>query len=167
MLDQRIFDLLDTLSAAGMDWLAQEVIEGLLQGQVAEEPVGILRAARAQASRQHQDTWGVDYATTEQGSSRPISTELHVDWAAAYVSRRLDETITLMSLAAERVDTIIDGPEPRKSVEARIETRLARSDIPDDEGITRSRIEQARHGVSALRVALEAWCGSPINGDLL
>jgi hypothetical protein len=167
MLDQRIFDLLNTLSAAGVDWLAQEVVEGLLKGHVAEEPVGILRAVRAQTSRQYQDSWGVDYAASEQSSSRPIPAELHVDWAAAFVSRRLEETIALMSLAADRLDTIINGPEPRKSVEARIETRLARSDIPDDEGITRSRIEQARHGISALRVALEAWCGSPINGDLL
>lgn len=150
-----------------MDWLGQEVLEGLLEGRIEEEPVEILRAVRTQASRQQQDSFGVDHAATERRSSRLIPTELHVDWAAAYVSRRLGDTMALMSLALGHLDTIIDGPQPRKRVGARIETRLMRSDIPEDEGTTRSRIEQAQQGVSALRVALEAWSGSPINADLL
>lgn len=47
MLDPRLFDLLKTLAAADLDWLAEEVIRGVLAGDVPlESEAAVIEARR-------------------------------------------------------------------------------------------------------------------------
>jgi hypothetical protein len=52
ILDARLFSMIETLVAAGLDWLAFELIEGVRRGQEIEETNDILAISRERARRQ-------------------------------------------------------------------------------------------------------------------
>ena len=160
MLDPRLFDLLETLAAADLDWLVNEVIQGILAGKVPLESVEEVKIARSDVARRSQDKRAFarsdDAAVIAPGLQGPAQFE----WAVAHISQRLSDALAMMSIAAERLDQLVDGSDvdvAHKTARApRVRLVLAAGDEIAGEAVT-ADIGAARQGLSDLVQALEQW----------
>jgi hypothetical protein len=90
ILDPRLLELIETLVAARLDWLAFELIEGVQAGHPPEESEDALVVARESIRGNAQPKpRGEPQAVTVE--ARPIPPKEQIEWAAAYVEERLGE----------------------------------------------------------------------------
>lgn len=169
MLDPRLFELLRTLAAANLDWLVDEVVQGVLAGDIRLEREDAVKAARDEVDRASQDRRSpnvVESQIAEAASfdAAPLEGDAQLEWAIAHVTTRLRDALSMMRIAAERLDTIIrngDSEGIRSPAGRRVSTQLELIDGEEVLGEAgSSEFAAAEQALADLKQALEQWRGS-------
>lgn len=165
VLDIRLLELIETLAAARLDWLAFELIEEIQTGHLPQEPEEELAAAR-KSIRANAQPKARSEPQVLAAEPKPIPVSDQVEWAAAYVDKRLDEALeqqlaTINSLNFIFVNTTeqLEDKSSVAQVPGTIEgdVSMVAMDTEDDRKISSDNIIAARDGISALREALAEW----------
>ncbi len=165
ILDSRVLELIETLVAARLDWLAFELIEGIRFGRSPEEPEEALAAAR-QSIRSNAQPKARGEPQGLLMEPRPIPAGEQVDWAAAYIEERLEAALEQMQASIDTLDFIVEmTTEPNDPQELAAGTSakteqgmtLVLLDIEGDRKSSREDIAGARDDIPALRAALAEW----------
>lgn len=165
VLDIRLLELIETLAAARLDWLAFELIEEIQAGRVPEEPEKELAAARW-SIRTNAQPKARSEPQIVAAEPKPIPINDQVEWAAAYVDKRLDQALeqqlsTINSLSFIFANTT-EQPEGESSV-AQVpgtiegDVSMVVMDTDDAQKVSPENVIAARDGVTALREALAEW----------
>lgn len=166
MLEPRLYPLLETLTGAGLDWLAQEVIAGALAGDVPEESPEALQAARSVVFRLRQDSGAQMPARASREHAMAFSGEQQIDWAARHVSQRLEEVLDMFKHSIDSLDELVDADRAGKSLEqpqAGITLVLTDGDAPSK--ADRKQIAAAMEGLGHLRDTLGSWAADARRGE--
>ncbi len=165
ILDARVLELIETLVAARLDWLAFELIEGIRLGRPAEESEEALAAAR-QSIRSDAQPKARGEPHVFLAEPEPIPAGEQVEWAAAYVEERLETALEQLHTSIDALDFIVESTnEPEDSQDlaqaasAKTEqgTALVLLDVEGDRKSRREDIAGARDAFPALRAALAEW----------
>ena len=165
ILDSRVLELIETLVAARLDWLAFELIEGIRLGRSPEEPEEALAAAR-QSIRSNAQPKARGEPQVLLAEPQPIPAGEQVEWAAAYVEERLEAALEQLQASLDALDFIVETTtEPNDPQDLAAEasaktergTTLVLLDIEGDRKSSREDIADARDDIPALRAALAGW----------
>lgn len=165
MLDPRLLELVETLMAARLDWLAFELIEGIRLGLPPEEPEEALAAARRSIRRNAQPKarGEPEVLLTE---AQPIPRDEQIEWAAAYVQERLEAALDQLQASIDTLDIIVEAttePQETQDLPAQTDGKMEQSatvvllDIEGDRKSSRDDVADARDHIPALRAALAEW----------
>lgn len=161
VLDPRLLPLLETLTAAGANWLVFEIVDGVRRGREPLEPEELLQAAREKVrSRQFSDRLSADIPVMAD----PIHGDDQIVWAANYVAARLDGALAELDEACAMIEAIAESSGDRFRQESSAFSETTRS-VPVEialvgqEGhpVDRGSIATAREGVVSLSDALVRW----------
>lgn len=165
ILDLRVLELIETLVASRLDWLAFELIEGIRLGRTAEESEEALAAARYSIRGDAQPKARGEPQVLP-AKAEPIPAGEQVEWAAAYVEERLETALEQLQASLDALDFIVESanePEgPQDSAQAastksKQGTALVMLDVEGDRKSTLEDVAGARDDFPALRVALAEW----------
>lgn len=166
-LDPRLLELIDTLVAARLDWLAFELVDGIRAGRQTSEPSEVLKEVRGsvRTSERPQEKETPDQAYQP---AMPIEGDEQIEWAASYVAGRLDGVIATLGAAMDNLDAV-RGSESR-SVGASPGGRPGGplTIVLDDEEARkaeRSGVELAVNALPQLRASIMAW-SSQVRGQV-
>jgi hypothetical protein len=164
ILDSRLIPLTETLAAADADWLAFELLDGLRQGRVLEETHDELRKTQIAVRSARRPTRSSEEPSSPPPAAEPIVGDDQIEWAAAYVSSRLSDAVSMLQTTLDQLDEIVSGaPTLDQPFEA----------APSQEGVTlvlqvgdevprvrRVDAADARAALPKLQEALRAWVAS-------
>ncbi|MES2493703.1 MAG: hypothetical protein V4579_10540 [Pseudomonadota bacterium] len=165
ILDSRVLELIGTLMAARLDWLAFELIEGIQVGRPAEEPEEALAAAR-QSIRSDAQPKARGEPQVLLTMPAPIPAGEQVEWAAAYIEERLETALDHLQASIDALDLMVESTNelegPRnlaQAASAKTEqgTALVLLDLEGDRKSSREDVAGARDDFPALRAALTEW----------
>lgn len=159
ILDPRVIPLIETLAAAGIDWLAFELIEGIRRGREAEETSEALSMSREQA-RQQGAPWAKGEPQAGGPEAHPILGDAQIEWAARYISDRLDASLAELLASFDHLGELVGGQPTRLDSDPARQTVeqvvvLLDGEVPRT--IRRADAERAVAQMPALRAALEKW----------
>ena len=166
ILDPRLLELIETLVASRLDWLAFELIEGVQAGRPPEESEEALAAARESIRGNAQPkARGEPQAIAVE--AKPIPPDEQIDWAAAYVEGRLGAALEQLQSSIDTLDFVAEGtierPDtPRGAVAQPTDASEPRAvavllDLEGDRKSGRDDIAGARESFPTLRTALAEW----------
>lgn len=165
ILDPRVLELIETLVAARLDWLAFELIEGIRLGRLPDEAEEALAAARQSVrSNAQPKARGEPHVLLEE--PKPILADEQVEWAAAYVEERLDAALEQLQASLETLDFIVDATIERQdpqedpaqaSGKTDQDVTLVLLDLEGDRKSNRGDVSGARDDFPTLRAALADW----------
>lgn len=154
--DSRILELANTLSAAGLDWLANEVLAGIARGCVPQEEAAVVEAAQRTALREDQHSY--DAPSFEAGEARPFSSEEQLDWAGKYVTTRLKDVIAMTAVSLRRLDELLASEDGLADMdEARTPSAIVLSDGEASEAVTSADLQFAEDALHNLIQAMDEW----------
>ena len=165
IVDSRVLELIETLVAARLDWLAFELIEGIRLGRSPEEPEEALEAAR-ESIRGNAQPKARGEPQVLLAEPQPIPAGEQVEWAAAYVEERLEAALEQLQASTDTLDFIVETTtEPKDPQElaagASAKTEqgmtLVLLDVEGDRKSSREDIAGARDDIPILRAALAEW----------
>jgi hypothetical protein len=165
ILDSRVLELIETLVAARLDWLAFELVDGIRLGRSPEEPEEALAAAR-QSIRSNAQPKARGEPQVLLAEPQPIPAGEQVEWAAAYVEERLEAALEQLQASIDTLDFIVetttepeDAQDLAKGASAKTEqgTAFVLLDVEGDRKSSREDIAGARDEIPALRAALAEW----------
>lgn len=107
VLDSRVLELIETLVAARLDWLAFELVEGIRLGRSPEESEEALAAAR-QSIRSNAQPKARGEPQVLLAEPQPIPAGEQVKWAAAYVEERLEAALEQLQASIDTLDFIVE-----------------------------------------------------------
>ena len=164
-LDPPLLELVETLVAARLDWLAFELIEGIQAGRPPEEPEEALAAARESIRGNAQPrARGEPQAILVEAN--PILPDEQIEWAAAYVEERLGEALEQLQTSIDTLDFVVEGTTERSDLAGAAAQSTDTSEpraiavLLDFEGDRKSGLEDvagARTGLPTLHTALTVW----------
>ncbi len=164
-LDPRLLELIETLVAARLDWLALELMAGVQAGRPPEESEEALASARVSIRGDEQPkARGEPPAFVEE--TNPIPPSDQVEWAAAYVEERLGETLKQLQASIDALDFLVDGtverPDGAIAVAQATDVSESRAvvvlmDIEGGRESSRDGVVGARASFPILRTALAEW----------
>jgi hypothetical protein len=167
-LDSRLLPLIETLAAADADWLAFEILDGLRRGRVAEETPDDLQSTQIAVRSAERATRRSEERASPPPAAVPIVGDEQIEWAAAYVSDRLSDAVSMLQATLKQLDEIVftaqglDGA--RAAASAKDGVTLV---LQTDDGVRNVRRDEADHARAALpklQDALRAWATSTRNG---
>lgn len=165
ILDSRVLELVETLVAARLDWLAFELIEGIRLGRSPEEPEEALAAAR-QSIRSNAQPKARGEPQVLLAEPQPIPAGEEVEWAAACVEERLEAALEQLQASIDTLDFIVEStsePEDPQDLAtgASVKTgqgmTLVLLDVEGDRKSSREDIAGARDEIPALHAAFAEW----------
>lgn len=165
ILDPRLLELIETLVAARLDWLAFELIEGVRVGRPPEESEEALAAAR-ESIRGNSQPKARGEPQAIAGEAKPIPPDEQIEWAAAYVEVRLGEALEQLQASIDTLDFVVEGtterPDKAGAVTQPTDAPKLRAvavvlDLEGDRKSSRDDIADARESFPALRTALTEW----------
>lgn len=161
-LDARLFDLLETLTGSGLDWLAMEVMDGIRAGRAFEDSAEILAAARKAIDSKAQPK-----ARSDPGAHIPapqlIEGDAQIEWAANYVGERLQSTLAQLDASLATLDEIVEGTQgnihnPEMEAPAEVIVVLTEAEMPRKS--RREDVAVARANLQPLLDGLAEWSAS-------
>lgn len=165
ILDPRVLELIETLVAARLDWLAFELVEGIRLGRLPDEPEEVLAAARLSVRSDAQPkARGAPHSLFEE--PKPILADDQVEWAAAYVEKRLDAALQQLQASLETLDFIVEATVERQdpqdvptqaSGKTVQDVTLVLLDLEGDRKSSRDDVAGARDDFFTLHAALAEW----------
>lgn len=168
MLDPRLFDLLKTLAAADLDWLAEEVIRGVLAGDVPLESEAAVIEARRDVFREWQNSGGFGNLDVPLMHATPLKGDQQLDWAIGHVVRRLLNALSSMLASTERLDALVEGADQNGWFRKTADIAGVQLVISDGEEVLgeadRKAIDAALAAMPSLEEALLQWRGASIAG---
>lgn len=165
ILDSRVLELVETLVAARLDWMAFELIEGIRLGRAVEESEEVLAAAR-QSIRSDAQPKARGEPQVLLAQPKPIPVGEQVEWATAYVEERLETALEQLQASIDALDFIVESTnEPddtqdlAQAASSRAEqgTALVLLDGEGDRKSSREDVASARDEFPALQTALAEW----------
>ncbi len=165
VLNPRLLELVETLSAARLDWLAFELFESVQTGQPAEESEEALALARESIRGDAQPKARGEPQAID-AKAKAIPPEEQIEWAASYIEKRLDEALDQLQTSIETLDFVVEGTTERSD---RIGTAAQAADAPrrqmvsvlldasGDRKSDRDGVGEGRESLPALRAALSDW----------
>lgn len=158
-LDPRLLDLIETLVATRLDWLAFELMDGIRVGRQTPEAAGTLAAVRRSVRLPEQPT-AKEAKTTQREQAMPIEGDEQIEWAANHVVDRLDALIAELSAAMDNLD-ILRGTEGRSALRASDEKAggplVIVLDGEEPRKVDRGGIDVALAALPDLRAQIMAW----------
>lgn len=168
LLEPRLYPLLETLTRAGLDWLAQEIVSGALAGTVKEEAPETLQAARRIVFRRYQESASLVQVKFFEERAEAFSGEEQIDWAAQHVAQRLEEVLEMFRNSIDRLDELTQRQRPEELLSHRgAKIVLVLTDGDAVETIDRAQVTAAIKGVGELKDALNAWVAEARRGEQL
>lgn len=168
MLDPRLFDLLETLAAANLDWLAEEVIQGVLAGDVPLESEAAVIAARRDVFRERQNSGGFGNLDVPLKHTTLLKGDEQLDWAIGHVVTRLLDALSSMRASTERLDALVAGADQTGWHSKAAAIAGAQLVINDGEEVLgeaeRSTIDGAMRAMPSLKEALLQWRRASLAG---
>tara|TARA_R110000787_G_scaffold8356_2_gene27880 strand:- start:294 stop:950 length:657 start_codon:yes stop_codon:yes gene_type:complete len=167
VLNIRLLELIETLVAVRLDWLAFELIEEIQVGRSPEDTEEQLAAAR-QSIRNNAQPKVHSEPQAVNTTSRPIPVEDQIEWAVAYVDKRLDQAIEQQLTTINSLNYILantteqlenDNLVSKAAASVERDVSLVTIELDDARKINLEDIVAARNDVPALRAAL-AECPS-------
>jgi hypothetical protein len=158
VLDPRILDLIETLTAARMDWLAFELIAAIQTGHTPTETPDTLAVTRRKVREDGQpEATGEPKLVSQE--PQPIEGDDQIDWAAKYVAERLDATLAYLTQSIKKLDAIAGGDvtNPAATSEDVGEPLVVLADGEVHREAGRAEVEAAIAALPQLRHSLEAW----------
>ena len=166
MLEPRLFPLLETLTRADLDWLAQEIISGALAGRVPEESRETLQAARGIVFRRAQDSGALVPRRSSEERAEAFSADEQIEWAAQHVVQRLQQALEMLRDSIDRLDEISQREKQAKhSGSTGANITLVLSDRDSVYKTDRAQLAAALEGLSELRGALGIWAAEALGGE--
>lgn len=168
MLDPRLFDLLKALAASDLDWLADEVIRGVLAGEVPLESVEDVVSARSDVNRVSQDKRTYQSAGIHTVEGSPLVGEAQLDWAITHITTRLRDALSMMRASAHRLDGLVERYFPDESEKSPGSARAQIALVIGDELMSEAGVPEiaaAEGGLADLKRALEQWRGTSFIGS--
>lgn len=165
ILDSRVLELIETLVAARLDWLAFELIEGIRLGRSPEEPEEALAAAR-ESIRSNAQPKARGEPQVLLAGPQPIPAGEQVEWAAAYVEERLEAALEQLQASTDTLDFIVETTTEPKVPQELVAGASAKTeqgmtlvllDVEGDRKSSREDIAGARDDIPILRAALAGW----------
>lgn len=164
-LDPRLLELIETLLAARLDWLAFELIESVQAGRPPEESEEALAAARESIRGDLQPTpRGEPQAIA--ADAKTIPPEEQIEWAAAYVEARLGEALEQLQASIKTLDFVVEGtterPEKADAMTQPTDASVGGAvivlrDLESDRKSGHEDVVGARASFPSLRAALTEW----------
>jgi hypothetical protein len=154
VLDPRILDLIETLTAARMDWLAFELIQAIQRGRTPMESPDTLAVTRRKV-REDDQPMADGHPKGASHEPQPIEGDEQIDWAAKYVAERLDATLAYLAQSIESLDAIAGNGAVLSEEAGDPLVVLAVGEAPRKAG--RTEVNAAVAALPQLRHALEAW----------
>jgi hypothetical protein len=153
-----MLDLIESLTAARMDWLAFELIEVIQAGRTPTETPGRLAATRQKIREDDQPKATGEPKLVSQ-EPQPIEGDDQIDWAAKYVAERLTATLEYLKQSIANLDAIAgrDLNDPAAMSEDADEPLVALADGEVQRNAGRAQVEAAIAALPQLRHSLEAW----------
>ena len=158
VLDPRMLDLIETLVAARMDWLAFELIEGIQEGRAPTETSDTLAMTRTKVRDDDQPKATGELKLVSQ-AVQAIEGNDQIEWAAIYIAGRIDATLAYLAQSIENIDAIAGGNVKNPaaiSVDAS-EPLVVLSDGETQREAGRAEVEGAIAALPQLRQSLEVW----------
>ena len=155
ILDRRLIPFIEMLAELGMDWLAFELMEGIRLGREPLEREAELALARQWARNGKAVTFEGD--PEDRVLAEPLLGDSQLEWAARYVSERLEAVLAEMSAALGALDEIVASGRDRPVKTAEASTVLVLLDAEEDRPVGVTEIEEAQAHVAQLRQSLVNW----------
>lgn len=164
ILHPRLLELIETLMAARLDWLAFELIEGIRVGRSPEEPEEALSAARKSIrSNVKPKARGEPQAMLSE--PQPIPLDEQLEWAAAYVEKRIEAALDQLQASTDALDFIVEStteqldPQDRPADAGKMDqgATLVLQHLEGDRRSSRDDAARARDDLPVLRAALAKW----------
>jgi hypothetical protein len=137
LIDPRIFELIETLDAAGLGWLGHEILGDLL----AEQEEGSPPEGQARVP--------------DTSREAPLSEDKQVDEAIRLTVKHLTRILDMMSNARDNIDIIAQG-RPLTANDARVATLVLKDtkfvSVVDHDGLA-----SAKSLIGDLKDTLDAW----------
>lgn len=160
MLDPRLFDLLRSLASSNLDWLVDEVVQGLLAGNVPlESPENVL-SARSDVARVSQDVTRHKSVGGAIGEVLRLEGEAQLEWANAHVITRLRDTLLMMRAASDRLNDLVEKRAADEEQRSQSSPRTQLLLVTNDETASKAGVQEiitAQTGLEDLVRALEQW----------
>ncbi|MEO8455559.1 MAG: hypothetical protein ABI454_10390 [Sphingomicrobium sp.] len=164
ILDPRLLELIETLVAARLDWLAFELIEGIRSGRPPEESEEALSVAR-KSIRSNSQPKARGEPQVMLAEPQPIPLDEQVGWAAAYVEKRIEAALEQLQASIDALDSIVEStteqqdPQdlPAKAGKTEQRRTLVLLHVEGDRKISRDDAAGARDDAPVLRAALAEW----------
>lgn len=164
ILDPRLLELIETLVAARLDWLAFELSEGIRLGRPPEEPEEALSAAR-KSIRSNAKPKARGEPQVMLAEPQPTPPDEQVEWAAAYVEQRIEAALDQLLESIDALDFIVEStteqqdPQDLPAKAGKIEQAetLVLLHFEGDRRSSRDDAAGARGDVPVLRAALAEW----------
>ena len=158
IIDRRLIPFIEMLAELGMDWLAFELMESIRRGREPLEREDELTLARQWARNGKAVKFEGD--PEDRVMAEPLLGDSQLEWAARYVSERLEAALAAMSAAIRALDEIVasGGDRPVRTAEA--STVLVLLDAEEDRPVSVTQIEEAQAYVAQLRQSLVNWLGN-------
>lgn len=156
MIDSRLFPLLETLSASGLDWLVLDIVEAVTFGDIELEGGDALALARnaVKLGREQRSNDGLRF---QRPVRREWSPDEQVKLAAQIVLQRVEEVLTMSEFSLAALALLIRGESSEQSSASLEGIAFATDENELGRAMTREGISEARESLDTLRRAVDQW----------
>jgi hypothetical protein len=157
-IDLRLIELVETLVAAGADWLAFEIFDEIRSGKPRE-----VSDNRDPEMHRGLRSWKDDESSapeTRKGDAvmKPIEGDDQIEFAASYVVDRITEAIEMTTMSLGNLNRIAaKSSENSSEVEPAPQTAITLGLEDSEFRFTRDQAEQLRRLLPELRTSLSVW----------
>jgi hypothetical protein len=157
-IDPRLIELVDTLVAAGADWLAFEILDGIRSGRPGEESDGRDREMHRGSRSWKNDKLSAPGPRIRETVMKPIEGDDQIEFAATYVVDRITEAIEMTGMSLDNLNLIsARSSENPSEVDPGTQTGITLGLEDSEFRFTQDRAEQLRHLLPELRTSLSEW----------
>jgi len=157
-IDPRLIELVDTLVAAGADWLAFEILGGIRSGRPGEESDNRDREMHASLRSWKDDKSSEPETRKGEAVAKPIEGDDQIEFAASYVVGRITEAIEMTSMSLESLNRIsAKSSEQSSEVDSGPQVAITLGLEDSEFRFTQDQAEQLRRLLPKLRSSLSEW----------
>jgi len=157
-IDPRLIELVDTLVAAGADWLAFEILDGIRSGQPEEESDNRDRGMHRSLRSWKEDKSSEPETRKREAVAKPIEGDDQIEFAASYVLDRITSAIEMTSMSLDNLNRIsANSSENPSEVDPRPQAAITLGLEDSNFRFTQDHAEQLRGLLPELRSSLSEW----------
>lgn len=157
-IDPRLIELVDTLVAAGADWLAFEIFDEIRSGKPGEESDNRDPEMHGGLRSWKDDKSSAPGPRKGDAVMKPIEGDDQIEFAASYVVDRITEAIEMTRMSLDNLNRIsTKSSENSSEVDPRPQTAITLGLEDSEFRFTRDQAEQLRRLLPELRTALSEW----------
>jgi len=152
-IDPRLIELVDTLVAAGADWLAFEIVDGVRSGKPRDESDNDDREMHRSLR-----SWKDDKSPAtrkREAVMKPIEGDDQIEFAASYVADRITDAIEMTRTSLENLNRI--SAKNARDIDLGPQTAITLGLENSEFRFTPDWAEPLRHLLPELRTSLSEW----------